>query len=561
MTDLLKAGKKALSLGDWTEARRCFEASLKERESPEAYDGLASAAEWQHDEKTVFDSRERAYRLFLDRGDKANAAMTAVWLAMDSRQFRGEQAVTRGWLQRAHRLLDSEGPSLEKGMLTFMEALFALMERNDTSTALSMAREAARAGRASGNADLEMLATALEGLSLVSSGRVQEGMRLLDEAGVAALSGDMTDLMAIGTACCFLVDACDRVRDYDRADQWYGRIMDFTRRNNMEEMTAICRPHYAVLLMWRGAFADAEKELNTAIEYMSRIRPPMATEGVVRLADLRIRQGRYKDAAALLRQVEREPLSQLSLAELALSEGDPAAAEAMAERYLRRLPVENVVERAGGLEMMVRAKVAQGEFDAAGRALFDFEEAAASVGTGPIKAAASHAAGLLALGQGDNERARLRLEDAVDLYNSAGAVMETAKVRTALARSLHALGRSDAAAREAGLAFDTLRQVGAPREAEKAAEMLRVIASSRPSDARGESPGPDVLTQRELEVLKLIAAGKSNAEISELMVLSVRTVERHISNLYLKIGAEGKTARASATAYAYSRGLVGKQGA
>jgi DNA-binding CsgD family transcriptional regulator len=578
MTEALEAGKKALAAGEWQEARRHFESALKQGESPEALDGLAWAASWLSDEKTTFEARERAYRVFLERGDRASAARMAVWLCIDSREFRGDSAIAHGWLQRAHRLLEGSTTSFETGLLVLAQGMLDLMEENDTESALTGARKAAAAGRLLKNTDLEMVAVALEGLALVSSGRVPDGMRLLapptptprpsrsgrvpdgmrllDEAGAAALAGEMTDLTAVGTVYCFLIDACDRIRDYGRAEQWCQRITDFTRRNHMEALTAFCRPHYAVLLMWRGALSDAEKELNTAVAEMKRVRPPMVTEGTVRLADLRVRQGRFKEAETLLRQVEHEPLAQLSRAGLALAEGDAATAVEMAERYLRRIPADNAVERAGGLEMMVRAKVAQGDLAAASRHLSEFETAAAAVGTAPLHAAVEHAAGLLALARGDHEGARPHLEDAVDTYNRAGAAMETAMARTALAQCLHALNRTQAATREASLAFDSLRRVGAPREAEKAAAVLRSLASARAAENPADVVEAGVLTPREVEVLKLMAAGKSNAEISALMVLSVRTVERHISNIYSKIGADGKTGRASATAYAYSRGLV-----
>lgn len=136
----IEAGRKALATARWKEARRSFEAALELGPSADAYDGLAWAAEWLHDEQTVFAARERAYRMYLDTGDDRAGARMAIWLAIDSREFRGQPALTRGWLQRAHRLLDADGPSNEKGFLCFADGLLALMEENDTGAAIALAR-------------------------------------------------------------------------------------------------------------------------------------------------------------------------------------------------------------------------------------------------------------------------------------------------------------------------------------------------------------------------------------------------------------------------------------
>ncbi len=553
---LIELGKRALVACDWVKARKCFESAVEESPRAEAFEGLAQAASWLHDGKTAIEGREHALRLYLDRGDRRGAARMAEWLALDVLEFRGESVVAEGWLYRARRLLDGMDPSPELAVLTCMEAHFALMLRNDTETAIRQARQAHEMARQLKLRDLEALSLALDGLALVSSGKVAGGMRKLDEAGVALISGEVSDPNMAGTAYCYIVDACDRVRDYERAGQWCGRLGEFAEEHNLGILTAFCRPHHAVVLMWRGAWDEAEKELTTAIDDMTRIRQPMVVEGIVRLADLRLRQGKVREAATLLRSVEHAPLAQLTRADLALAEGDSEAAIDLADRYLRRLPLDNAVERAGGLDVMVRARVAQGDLEAAARYQVDFQETAAVVGTDPLRAGAAFSAGLLEEANGRWETARQRFEDAVDSFSRAGAVQETARARLGLARCLQSLGRVPAAIHEGSLAFDTLRKLGAALDADKAAALLRSLAASRPMPGSAASQA-SVLTPRESEILKLIALGKSNTEIATLMVLSVRTVERHISNIYGKTGASGKAARASATAYAFSHGLVG----
>ncbi len=557
LTDTLAAaGRAALARNEWEEARRCFQAAVDADSTPEAYEGLAEAAWWLSDEAATFDARERAYRLYRERGDAPAAARMAMWLATDSVEFRGEPAVANGWIQRAHRLLDGLEPGPAHGWLAVWEGHLALMLDNDTPTARRLAGQAVALGRSLGDVDIEMLALAVEGLALVSGGEVAAGVRRLDEAAAAAMSGEMSDLNAAATAMCYLIDACSRVRDYDRASQWCTRVREWAAANRFEVALAACRPLYAVVLMWRGAWDEAEAELYAARRELLVARPPMAVESVVRLAELRWRQGRWDEAAVLFAEVEHEGLSQLGRAELALDRGDAGTAADLAERFLRRIPPENRIERVSGLDVAVRAAVALGNLDHAMEPLAELRVIAESVRTDALRASVSFAGGLVAAARGNHETARRCLEDAVDLFDRNGAPFETGRARIALAQTLRSLGRSAAAVRETSAAFHALRGVGASREAERAATLLRELEAHAPVPTHTGGPDPSGLTAREIEVLRHIAAGKSNQEIAEDLVLSLRTIERHISNIYEKIGASGKVARATATAYAFQHGLT-----
>ncbi len=179
----LDAGWSALREARWEAAAACFEEA---GETPEGLEGLSWAAWWRDDAETVFDARERAYRLYRKRGDAAGAARMATWLACDQLDFLGAPAVAGGWLARAHRLLHPLEPGPEHGWLAFFEGYMA----GDTETALERAARAAELGRRLGVPDLEMLGLALEGGTLVECARIQEGMRCLDEATALALEGE-----------------------------------------------------------------------------------------------------------------------------------------------------------------------------------------------------------------------------------------------------------------------------------------------------------------------------------------------------------------------------------
>lgn len=357
-----------------------------------------------------------------------------------------------------------------------------------------------------------MTGLALEGLALVGEGDVEQGMRLLDEATAAAVSGEMSDLNAIGITCCRLIAACERVGDYARAAQWCGRMVEFTRRWGMRPLFDICRTQYASVLLERGSWSEAERTLLEATGALARTRPAMAIGGVVRLAELRRRQGAREEAAALFAQAEGHPLSLLGRAELALDAGHGAAAGELARSFLRRMAPEDRLGRADGLELLVRIDPSS---ERARAALSELEELARHVATPPLRAAAAFGEALVA---GDGER----MEEAVDLFENAGQPFEAARARSELARL-----------------------TGEERHARAAREALERLGVRRRR--------PSMLTPRELEVLRLVAEGLSDPEIAVRLVVSEHTVHRHVANIRSKLR---QPSRAAAAAYAARNGLL-----
>jgi DNA-binding NarL/FixJ family response regulator len=552
------AAEEALARGAWAEARHAFEAALRERETPEALEGLGLAAWWLDLADIVFDARERAYRLFLDAGNSAGAARVAVWLAWDCWAFRGENAVANGWLQRARRLLEGQPESVEHAWLECREGALALLEEGDPDRAHAHAARAIRIAQAVRSIDYEMLGRAVAGLALVASGAVAEGMRALDEVNAAVVAGELTDLVAIGLSCCYMIAACDRVRDYDRALQWCTRLKAFCEKWGLRPLFAVCRTQYAALCMWRGTWHEAEQELMAATQELAASRPAMTADGAVRLAELRRRQGRLVEAAAMFDQYESHPLSMLGRAELAFDRGDSRTAAEQAERYLRHVLPHNRTDRAAGLDLLVRALAAAGEQQAAKTALAELSAIATIVGTAPLAATANLAAGRVALATGDANKARPLLEDAVDLYLKSGAPYELARARIELSRALASLGHASAAAQEARYALDVLVQLKAELDIATARSLLDSLHRSMPppsgdSAARRPDTNAAGLTDRELEVLRLVASGLSNQMIGERLFLSEHTIHRHVANIFSKLSV---SSRAAAVAQAARRGIL-----
>ena len=549
------AGDDALARGAWAEAREAFERALGDRELPEALEGLGNAAWWLDLSDLVFDSRERAYRLYLGRGDRAQAARVAVWLAWDYWAFRGESAVANGWLQRARRLLDGLPPCSERAWLEVREGSLCLLEEGDPVRALALAAEGIRIAREAGNIDLEMLGRAVQGLALVASGAVSEGMSNLDEVNAAVIAGELTDRVAIGLAGCYLIAACERVRDYDRAAQWCKRLKEFCAKWGLRPLFAVCRTQYASICLWRGSWLEAERELCAARDELAASRPAMTGDALVRLAELRRRQGRLAEAAALVDQVPPNGAGLLERAELAFDCGDYRAAAERAEQYLRHVPTSNRTDRASGLEILVRALSGLEDWEHAKSALAELSSIAALVATLPLRAAASFASGYVAMGEAKADAARKCFEDAVDLYLRSGAPFEVGRTRIELARALGKVGRIDAAVEEARRAKTLLSELKAELESARAQSVLDTLATLQGTDRAAMSPKNKTgeLTRREIEVLRLVAEGLNNRTIAERLFVSDHTVHRHLTNILNKLDV---STRAAAVAQAARRGLL-----
>ena len=552
--DDLAAGRTALEAGAWPDAQRAFERSLEIEETPEALEGLGLAAWWLDRADVVFDARERAFRGYRSRGDNVSAARIAVWIAWDSAAFRGEEGVAKGWLQRARRLLEGQSESPEHAFLAARDAVFTLLDDGDPEAAEALSREAIRVAQTLRAIDYEMVGRALLGFALITRGHVTDGLRELDEVSAAILAGELTDRVLIALAGCYLIGACDRARDHGRAVQWCDRVKEHSRKWGLKPLFAVCRTQYASVCMWRGAWEEAERELTSACDELALCRPGMTTDGLARLGELRRRQGRLDEAASLFDRSGGHPIASLGRAAIALDRNDRQGAVELAERHLRRLPLKNRTERAGALELLIRALAVQGNvgnLDRARAALEELDDIASGANTPPLVASARLSAGLVANAAGDFETARRKLEDAVDLFDRSGAPFEAAQARVRLAGVLERLGRADAALAEVQRAREELARLDARVELAAAdAIRQRLVSPSKPAHAPADTVG---LTARELEVLRLISSGLSNQAIGERLCISEHTVHRHVANTLSKLGVPSRSA---AVAQAARLGLL-----
>lgn len=535
----MAAGNAALSRGAWTEARALFDEALAESASPAALEGLANAAFFLNDGAAAIDARERAYAGYQQRGQSVDAARIAISLAWDYRAFQGATAISDGWLARARRLLQASGPTRERGWLALREASFSLP--GDPARARERCAEAQAIGAELGDSDVEMTALALDGLIRVSHGEIAAGMAQLDEAGAAATAGDMRDPIAIGFSYCYLIFACERVHDFDRAGQWCERLAQMSESWNVRSLRSVCRTHYGSVLVARGDWKQAEAELAEAAAVLAAASPEGAG-ALARLAELRRRQGRRNEAAALIRDAGHHPLAVLCQGAIALDRDAPTEAAECASRFLR-LVGDASTERAPGLELLAAAHAQAGRAEESGAAARELAEIAARAGTDPLRGAARHADGQARAVARDNEAAREAFEDAVALFGRASLPFEEAQARVDLARALRALGRDDGAREELERARESLSALGAAGELQRVSALL----TTRPA---AEAP---TLSAREQEILGLVARGRTNAQIATELVLSEHTVHRHMANILAKLGV---SSRAAAVARAKEQGQL-----
>jgi LuxR family transcriptional regulator, maltose regulon positive regulatory protein len=543
--ELLAEAGAALGRRAWPEAAELYEQVLAVEESAEALEGLAIARWWEDDVDAAIAARERAYALRREQGQTVEAARDAGFLAWDYGAMRGANAVANGWLQRARRLVEDLKPSAEHAWLPLIEASFHL--DTDPEAVLRLARESAEHARAHGGLDIEMTARTLQGLALVSLGSVAEGTRLLDEGTAAATAGELHDPIAIGSCCCNMIIACERARDFDRAGQWCEQLAAFCERTGQRPLLALCRAHHGTVLMMRGEWPEAERELEWASGELSTLRPPLAGYARARFAQLRRRQGRRREARALAGQVSPHVLGPLVQAELALDDDDPSGALGYAERYLRSLAGEQPIESAAALELLVPIHVQLGELDRARIAHAELAAIAEAVVTDSLRAAERSAGGRVALAEEDFDGARAAFEDAIDLYLRCAAPFEAARTRLELAQALAAQDRAAAGLEEALAARTSLEQLGAERAA---AEADRLVARLGGRSAAAKRAG---MTAREVEVLSLVADGLSNRQVADRLVLSEHTIHRHLANIYVRLGVSSRAAAVALAAEAIGR--------
>lgn len=484
-SDLLERGRAAAAKHAWREAFDLLRAADSERElAPQDLQQYAEAAWWTGRLEDCISARERAFAGYMEEGSPRAAAVIGIQIAQDYFS-KLAHSMGAGWFNRAERLLQQEGDCSEQGWLSMMHAMDALA-MGKYELALDSARKTLDIGTRFGNPDLQAIGLLLEGKSLLKSGHVQEGLALLDEATVAAVSGDVGPYMT-GIIYCMAISATASLADYDRAGQWTEASKRWCERQSIAGFPGVCRVHRAEIMRLRGSWAEAEQEARRALHELQNFNLEFAAFGFYEVGEIRLRMGDLEEAKDAFRQAHElghEP--QPGLALLQLAEGNVRAAAASIKRALEE-PMLDKLARCRLLTPQVTISLAAGDMETARAAAAEAETIADEFDSPVLQACALLARGELQLAEGNAAAAVGSCRQSSRLWREADLPYEAARARMALGVALRECGDEDGALLELHAARTTFDKLGAVLDLRRAMDLLgEDVAASLP---RASVPG------------------------------------------------------------------------
>jgi DNA-binding CsgD family transcriptional regulator len=542
-TAALARGRDAFKREAWSEAyEQLLAADGAAPLEPADLERLAAAAHLVGEDTACIDALTRAHQGFLERGDAIAAARNAVRLAFAMFERPAVQAQATGWVARARRLFDECATDCaEHGFLLCAEA-FLKVRANDPAEAGSLFAQAADVGARFKNRDVLALARHGQGRVLLFQNRKAEGLAMLDEVMVSVTCGEVDPIIS-GVVYCSVLSACHDLFDLRRAREWTEALAAWCEAHPDMIFRGECLVRRSEMLQLEGAWDEALAEAEQACARVgARSHPRDAGTSPYRAAELHRLRGEFEKAEELYRrasQAGRNPHPGLALLRLAQGQVEGAAIAIRHELEQRRPPASRAEMLRAAVEILLAAKDTAAAHDAAE----ELTRTANTIDAPLLRASSGAASGAVALAKGDAAVAMALLRDACGIWRELDAPYELARGRELTGLAYRQLGDEEGAQLELEAASETYERLGARPDAVRVAS----LATASSPDVRGP------LTGREVEVLRLIAAGKTNRAIATELTISEKTVARHVSNILTKLDLPSRSA---ATAYAYSRNLV-----
>ncbi len=541
MLDILVNGRESYRRKDWNQAYHSL--LLADQANPlesKDLERLATSAYLAGRDVDFHSFLDRAHHTYLEAGDPVHAARCAFWMGL-TLMLQGETGQASGWLARARRLVEGRD-CVEQGYLLLPLAEQHLSEGNG-DVAHATAVRAAEIGDRFADADLIACACHLQGRALIQQGQVQGGLVLLDEAMLAVVAGELSPIMT-GLIYCSVIEACRQVYALSRAHEWTSALASWCdQQSEMVAFTGTCLVYRAEIMRFHGAWPDAMAEACHACDRFSkRSDRDGPAAAFYQQAELHRLRGEFGAAEEAYRAASRSGFTPLpGFALLRMGQGRTDAACAAIRRAV--LTVTDPLERAKLLPAHIEIMLAAGEIPEARSACRELEAIAQKFNTGVLRAMAAHGCGAVELTEGDARAALTSLRHAFEMWQQVEAPYEAARVRELMGRACFAVDDDDGGALELDAARAVFERLGA------LPDLARLESFGKPASS-GHRHG---LTHRQLQVLRLVASGKTNKEVAAELFLSERTIDRHLSNIFTKLNV---SSRAAATAYAYTHKLL-----
>jgi DNA-binding CsgD family transcriptional regulator len=502
---------------------------------------LAMAAYLIGRDEDYLTALDRAHQAHLNAGQGLRAIRCAFWLGLRF-LFRGETGRATGWFGRAQRLLEHEQHECAEQGYLLLPIVEQHLAAGNLEAAFATAADAAEIGERCGDADLVACTRHDQGRIRIQQGQVEKGLALLDEVMVAVAAGELSPLVT-GLMYCSVIQACQEVYAFGRAREWTAALAQWCEQQpEMVAFTGVCRVHRAEIMQLRGAWQEAIEEAQRARERAQGVSQQTAAAALYQQAEVHRLRGEFAAAEEAYRSASQcglEPQPGLALLRLAQGRIDAAVAASRRAMSATGDPLQRAKLLPAHIEIMLAANDIQG----ARGACDELEEIAGRFDTGVLGAMAGYARGAVELAEGTPQAALGSLRCAFQVWQQVEAPYAAARVRVLIGLACRALGDDDGGGLELDAARAVFEQLGAAPD-------LARIAALTGGTRSGHRYG---LTARELQVLRLVAAGKTNKAIAAELCLSEKTVDRHVSNIFTKLDV---ASRAAATAFAYKHELI-----
>ncbi len=538
--ETLGRARKSFEQKLWTDSYRLLEAADREAPlEPEDLERLATAAYLmgRDDESEAFWAR--AHQTFLNRGDPEGAARSAGWLAFGL-LHRGARAPASGWLARAERILDeAQLDSVVRGYLLIPTAIQRIVQ-GDPAAGHATFNHAAQIASRFGDCDLASIACHGRGRALIRLGNIREGVALFDEAMVALIADEVSPMVA-GDTYCSVLEGCQEIFDLRRAYEWTTSLARWcATQPDLVRYRGECLLYRAEVMQLRGRWNDAAQDAQDACELlMSR---PAAGAAFYRIGEIHRLRGEFakaEDAYTRANECGRKPQPGLSL--LRLAQGQIEAAAASIRSVLLDTRAQST--RASILAAAVEILLAAGDLEHPGAAATELSEIARALGAPLLSATSAHATGAVLLAAGNIADASMSLRQAWDIWRDLEMPYEEAHTCLLIAAVCEQRGDQDGRRLELENARRLFRQLNAESCLARIAEQAK----------RGTRQPVGSLSEREVQVLRLLASGKTNRAIADELFISEKTVARHVSNIFDKLGVSSRT---GATAWAFQHNVI-----